>query len=307
MNSNHHNYTKNDGYGVPALEIDPSVKIKIQDAYKIYKRGKIEVVALRGLNCEFHRGELTVIMGPSGCGKTTLLNVIGGLDRLNSGMIHIDGQNLAQFTDRQIENFRREKLGFVFQFSSLIPELTAEENVMLPIDLAGKLTAEKRKYIAELLDIVELTDRKTHRPDELSGGEQQRIGVAAALANNPDIILCDEPTGELDSVTKVLIMDLLRKIIDTYPEKTMVVVSHDPELRRIADRMYYIRDGRISHQFSKVELDAMNGKADGTGAFATGHKTSEKSINDALLIELREIDHMIKEKIEKIEKQIHPV
>ena len=279
--------------------------IRIKNAFKIYKRGKIDVVALSGLTCDFYKGEIAVIMGPSGCGKTTLLNMIGGLDVLDSGQILIGDQNICQLSPKKIELYRRDRVGFVFQFSSLIPELTAIENVELPVDLTTGLNAEKKKYISELLDVVGLTDRKHHRPDELSGGEQQRIGVAAALANNPEIILCDEPTGELDSFTKLKIMDLLKDVIKKYPNKAMVVVSHDPELRSIADRMYYIRDGQISHQFNKEELNRMNHKGDSSGPVSTGAvKTADI---EKFLIELREIDHLVKSKIEKAEKLLHPI
>ena len=283
------------------------IQIKVQDAYKIYKRGKLDVVALGGLNCNFYKGEIAVIMGPSGCGKTTLLNMIGGLDILNSGIIEVDGSLISQMTTKEIEKYRRDKVGFVFQFSSLIPELSAEENVQLPVLLTSGLNDKKKEYISELIDVVGLTDRKDHRPDELSGGEQQRIGVAAALANDPDIILCDEPTGELDSVTKLKIMDLLRKIIETYPHKTMIVVTHDPELRSIADRMYYIRDGNISHQFDKEELALLNKKDNLIQSISNGGAASNSADVANFLIELREIDHLVKAKIEKMEKMVHPV
>src|SRR5271157_4480039 len=311
----------------------PSILVK--DAFKIYKRGKIDVVALRGLNCEFYPGEITVIMGPSGCGKTTLLNMIGGLDRLSSGKIMLPKSlpdpdlsamsrskrkkppsavhqvpvepfsDVSQMTDAELEAYRRSKVGFVFQFLNLIPELTAEENIHLPLELAKRLTKEKIDYISGLLDLVGLTDRKNHRPDELSGGEQQRIGVAAALANDPDIILCDEPTGELDSASKQVVMELLRKVIDAYPAKTMIIVTHDAELKSIADRMYYIRDGAISHSFSRAELEEMKQRSSEEDQSAPGE--APKRGGEEALIELRELDHIIKTKIDKIEKQRHPV
>lgn len=281
-------------------------KIIVDDLIKIYKRGKIEVVALRGLSCEFKAGEITVVMGPSGCGKTTLLNMIGGLDRANSGKIIVEGRDIAQFNNRQLEEYRRHKVGIVFQFLNLIPELTAEENVYLPLDLAGNLTSEQKKFINELLDLVGLQDRKTHRPDELSGGEQQRIGIAAALANNPDIILCDEPTGELDTQSKQIILRLLRSLIERFPNKAMIIVTHDPSLKEIADRMYYIRDGQISYQFNREELQ--NSQEAGTNAkgMMEMKNLSEEEINKRVLFELREINHIVKDRIEKIEKKIHP-
>lgn len=281
--------------------------IQIDDAIKIYKRGKIEVVALRGLSCDFQAGEITVIMGPSGCGKTTLLNMIGGLDRLTSGKIIVNGEDIAQFTDKEIEHYRRKKVGFVFQFMNLIPELTAEENILLPLELSRTINDNSRKFVNSLLEIVGLAERKTHRPDELSGGEQQRVSVAAALANNPDIILCDEPTGELDTDSKRVIMELLRSVIERFPGKTMIIVTHDPELKAIADRMYYIRDGTISHKFSKAELEELNGESQSDDELATYKQVDSTRVKEMALLELREVDHFVREKIEKIEKRLHPV
>ena len=283
-----------------------TVSIEIDDAIKIYKRGTIEVVALRWLSCEFHKGEITVVMGPSGCGKTTLLNVIGGLDRLNSGKILIGDQDIAKLEDEQVEDFRQKKVGFVFQFLNLIPELNAFENIALPQQLAGNFNKSQESHINDLLKMVGLEERKHHRPDELSGGEQQRIGLASALANNPDIILCDEPTGELDSESKLVVMNLLKKVIEDYPEKTIIIVSHDPELKVIADRMFYIRDGKISHTFSKAELREMQ-KREGLIDSAEGGNLSKKQADKRVLVELREVAHYIGNKIEKIEKNNHAV
>ncbi|UYP45463.1 Vitamin B12 import ATP-binding protein BtuD [Candidatus Lokiarchaeum ossiferum] len=282
-------------------------KILIDDAIKIYKRGKIEVVALRGLSCEFRPGEITVIMGPSGCGKTTLLNMIGGLDRLNSGKIFVDGEDIAQFSDTEVEKYRRQKIGFVFQFMNLIPELNALENITLPLELSGTLTKERKNFINELLQIVGLEDRKNHRPDELSGGEQQRISIAAALANDPEIVLCDEPTGELDSQSKKVIMDLLRSVIEKFPEKTMIIVSHDPELKAIADNMLYIRDGNISHTFTKEEIIASQQSKDSESSSKTYFPSNPNEANEKVLLELRELNHIILDRINQIEKKMHPI
>ncbi len=285
-----------------SVESESQPKIIINDAIKIYKRGKIEVVALRGLTCDFNQGEITVIMGPSGCGKTTLLNMIGGLDRLNSGNILIDGRNICHFSDTELEKYRRHKIGFVFQFLNLIPELTAEENILLPLELSGTLSNERREFIKELLDIIGLEERKTHRPDELSGGEQQRISIAAALANNPDIILCDEPTGELDSQSKNMVMGLLHSVIEKFPDKTIIIVSHDPDLKKIADKMYYIRDGAISHHFSKKELKELKNSSSEQNDFSLQDPNRAQEV---ALLELRELSHIINEKIKKIDKNLH--
>ena len=294
---------------MPITTIEKPPKIRIDDTIKIYKRGKIEVVALRGLTCDFFPGEISVIMGPSGCGKSTLLNMLGGLDRVNSGKIWVadrKGQNydITKLPDNELEKYRSQNVGFLFQFLNLIPELSAIENVMLPMELAGTLTEEKKKYVEELLDFVGLADRKHHRPDEMSGGEQQRVALAAALANDPEIILCDEPTGELDSDSKANIMDLLRKMVDKYPQKTMIIVTHDADLKRIADRMYYIRDGKISHKFTKEELrqlQEMPGEEVAVGA------PSKRHSKELALLELREVAHIVGDKIEKIEKELHPM
>jgi putative ABC transport system ATP-binding protein len=180
------------------------------------------------------------------------------------------------------------------------------ENIALPLELAGTLTKERKDNIDKLLELVGLTNRKHHRPDQLSGGEQQRIGVAAALANDPEIILCDEPTGELDSESKYLVMDLLKKIVKEFPNKTMIIVTHDAELKKIADRMYYIRDGRISYRFNKEELESIQTDEKGAGAQDLG-VGSQRRIKEQVLVELREVNQLVKEKIDKIEKELHPI
>jgi putative ABC transport system ATP-binding protein len=292
------------------ISVNKAPKIRIDDTIKIYKRGKIEVVALRGLSCDFYAGEISVIMGPSGCGKSTLLNMLGGLDRVNSGKIWVSDRrneimDITKLPDLDLEKFRSQNVGFLFQFMNLIPELTAIENVLLPMELSGTLTAEKRKYVDELLDFVGLGERKHHRPDELSGGEQQRVALAAALANDPEIILCDEPTGELDSDSKANIMDLLRKMVDKFPEKTMIIVTHDADLKKIADRMYYIRDGKISHKFTKDELKELQQTSG--DELVIGGAASKRHSKELALLELREVAHIVGDKIEKIEKEIHPM
>jgi putative ABC transport system ATP-binding protein len=285
-------------------------KIRVDDAIKIYKRGKIEVVALRGLTCDFYPGEITVIMGPSGCGKSTLLNMLGGLDRINSGRIFYQkfGSNqvddISKLTDVQLEEFRSRNVGFLFQFLNLVAELTAIENVLLPMELNGTLTPERRKYVEDLFGFVGLKERMHHRPDELSGGEQQRVALAAALAANPEIILCDEPTGELDSESKSIILELLQKMIRSYPEKSIIIVTHDPELRQIADRMYYIRDGKISHTFTKEELEQLRQSENAGPLQDTQARGNAKQV---ALLELRELAHILSDKINKIEKELHPM
>ncbi len=279
------------------VSLKPS--IQIENAYKIYKKGKIDVVALRGLTCEFYQGEIAVIMGPSGCGKTTMLNMIGGLDRLSSGKIFVYGNEISQLPDSDIEKFRRDKIGFVFQFSSLIPELNAWENMVLPIKLTGGLAEEKKKWAANLVELVGLRERMHHKPDEMSGGERQRVGVAAALANDPEIVLCDEPTGELDSITKERIMELLQRVIRQYPNKTMIVVTHDPDFKKIADRVYYLRDGKISHVLNKEQLKKL--QSQGEVPTSIQEPASATKAKENVLLELREIEHYVKKRIEDLE------
>ena len=230
-----------------------TLKIEIKDLVKIYKRGSVEVVALRGLTAKFYSGEITVIEGPSGCGKTTLINLIGGLDRQSAGKILIHGKNgsnepitnIGKLNNRELELFRKKRVGIVFQFMNLIPSLTAEENVCLPLLLSGYSLKEQKEISQKMLERTKISERSKHKPGELSGGEQQRIAIAAAIVNDPDIIIADEPTGELDSVTREEILDLFRDLIDKYPNKCLIIVSHDRAVERIADRILTIKDGVI--------------------------------------------------------------
>ncbi len=228
-------------------------KIVVRDLMKVYKTGKLEVIALRGANMDVREGEVLAIMGPSGCGKTTLLNLIGGLDRPTAGSIQVDGTLISELADDQMVQYRRDKVGFVFQFFNLVSSLTAEENVELPMRMAGKPQAYREKRVSELLEAVAMRSRRDHKPDELSGGEQQRVAIAAALANDPPILLADEPTGELDTQTGSEILDLFKKLKEEYG-KTEIVVTHDKRVGRIADRALRIEDGLIA---GEEKLDAM--------------------------------------------------
>jgi len=218
--------------------------IRTKDLIKVYRTGKSEVIALRGLDMQVADGELVAVQGPSGCGKTTLLNLIGGIDRPTAGRIEVDGSNLVDFGDGDLVKYRLAKVGFIFQFFNLVPTLTAEENVELPLRLAGKgpsIRAERRK---ELLELVGMTQRASHRPDELSGGEQQRVAIGVALANDPPLLLADEPTGELDTKTGQEVLDLFRRLNQEF-KKTIVVVTHDARVSHIAHRVLEIQDGKI--------------------------------------------------------------
>jgi len=219
--------------------------IAVSDLIKVYKRAKLEVIALRGLDARFPAGKVTWIRGPSGCGKTTLLNLVGGLDRPTAGSIEVDGVNLPQLSEKDLVAFRREKVGFVFQFFNLVPVLTAAENVELPMRLVGKPAKDSEPRVMELLEAVGLATRGSQRPDELSGGEQQRVAIAVALANDPPILLADEPTGELDSENAAAVFDYLGKA-SRERGKTVLVVSHDQHAERIADVTVDMEDGRLT-------------------------------------------------------------
>jgi putative ABC transport system ATP-binding protein len=216
----------------------------VRDLIKIYKIGQIEVQALRGLNVNVRKGEMVSIIGPSGSGKTTLLNIVGGLDKATAGNVRVFDTDLTNLTTIDLVNFRREIVGHVFQNMNLISTLTAAENIELPMAALGIKTDERKKRINELLEVVGLLERRDHKPGELSGGEQQRIALAAALANDPPLVLADEPTGELDTENARIVVEYLRKINQELG-KTVIMVTHDPNIARISDRILRIHDGVV--------------------------------------------------------------
>ncbi len=224
--------------------MDPEVVVKLDNVWKIYKTGKIEYPALRGLNLQVKEGEFVSVMGPSGSGKSTLLNIIGALDRPTRGKVVIAGRDLSSLDDEELAVFRRNVIGFVFQTFNLIPRLTAAENVEVPMIANGVPIRDRVKRAMMLLRIVGMEEFARHKPMELSGGQQQRVAIARALANDPKIILADEPTGNLDTANKKVVMHLLKKL-NKEQGKTIIVVTHDPEVAAIADRIMYIRDGKI--------------------------------------------------------------
>jgi ABC-type lipoprotein export system ATPase subunit len=214
---------------------------------KIYKVANLEVVALQGLDLKVARGEVLGVVGPSGSGKTTLLNILGGLDRPSAGRVIVAGQDLSKLPDTALNRYQRDKVGFVWQQSSrnLIPYLTAQENVEFPMTVAWCSRREKRQWASELLQAVGLYERRRHRPVQMSGGEQQRVAIAVALANKPMLLLGDEPTGEVDSDTAQAIVDTFRRLSETL-ELTTVIVTHDPRITGQVDRVVAIRDGKTS-------------------------------------------------------------
>jgi putative ABC transport system ATP-binding protein len=221
--------------------------IRCIDVRKVYRQGKNEITALDGVSLDIARGEFAVIMGPSGSGKSTLLHLIGGLDRPTSGELLVDQRLVGQMADDQITLFRRTRIGFVFQFFNLLPTLTALENVILPFVLDGRSKQEAEQRATTLLDKVGLENRKDHLPEEMSGGEIQRIAVARALAFDPPILLADEPTGNLDSKTGESILSLLREI-NRGSGCTIVMVTHSQEAAGYGDRTIFFRDGKVEKE-----------------------------------------------------------
>lgn len=220
--------------------------IRCLDVHKIYKQGENEVTALDGITLDIAKGSFAVIMGPSGSGKSTLLHLIGGLDRPTSGELLVDGRLIGQMADDQVTLFRRNKIGFVFQFFNLLPTLTALENVALPLVLDGRSRFEAEQRAQTLLEKVGLAQRKKHLPEELSGGEIQRTAMARALAFDPPILLADEPTGNLDSKNGTAILSLLQQI-SKQDGCTVVMVTHSEEAAGYGDRRIYLRDGQIEN------------------------------------------------------------
>lgn len=218
--------------------------IEATDLNKTFMLGAVAVEVLKNISLSIDKGEFITIMGPSGSGKSTLLYLLGGLDKPTSGKILIKGQDISTLSDEEQSVMRRREVGFVFQFYNLIPNLTVEDNIMLPILLDGKKINKYSSKLEEILDIVELSDRKKHTPRELSGGQQQRVAIARALINEPDIILADEPTGNLDSKTSEEVMRLFQRI-NQEKGKTILQVSHSLETAKYGNRIINVKDGRV--------------------------------------------------------------
>ncbi|HEY1366968.1 MAG TPA: ABC transporter ATP-binding protein [Gaiellaceae bacterium] len=223
------------------LEAGPAV-LSATGLARRYGTGDTIVEALRGVSLELEAGRLTAIMGPSGSGKSTLMHILAGLDRPDEGSVIVDGVDITALSEKKLTLLRRQKIGFVFQFFNLLPMLSAEENVVLPLSLAGE--KPDRGWLDELLDIVGVADRRKHRPSELSGGQQQRVAIARALVTRPQILFADEPTGNLDSATSRDVLDLIRGSVDDLGQTTLMV-THDPRAAAMADRVLFIADGHI--------------------------------------------------------------
>ncbi|MFT4297926.1 MAG: ABC transporter ATP-binding protein [Candidatus Woesearchaeota archaeon] len=217
--------------------------IKLEDVWKIYKVGNTKINALAGVSIEIRKGCFVVIMGPSGSGKSTCVNMVGCLDVPSKGEIYLGGKNIAHLTESELAKIRGKTIGFIFQQFNLIPTLTALQNVMLPMAFQDTTFQEREKTARKLLEMVDLKDRMNNKPTELSGGQQQRVAIARALANDPEVILADEPTGNLDSRTGKIVMEYLEKL---HKEgKTIIMVTHDPSLEKLGERVIKLKDGKV--------------------------------------------------------------
>lgn len=220
------------------------VVLRTQALTKHYLLGAVDVFALRGVDCAVSKGEFVAVMGPSGSGKSTLLHLLGGLDRPTAGEVILAGKPLSSLSDDDLSLIRRRRIGFIFQSFNLLPILTAEENVILPLRIDGRNLSLYRERLDTLMQTVRLADRRHHKPDQLSGGQQQRVAIARALITEPEIVLADEPTGNLDSKSGTVVLDILRRSCDDM-QATIVMVTHDPRAASYADRIVFLRDGSI--------------------------------------------------------------
>jgi putative ABC transport system ATP-binding protein len=232
-----------------ADETESDAVVAATELTRQYGEGDTAVHALRGCSIDVRRGELTAVMGPSGSGKSTLMHILAGLDPPTSGSVSIEGTDITKLGDNELTKLRREHIGFIFQFFNLLPMLTAEENIVLPLQLAGRKL--DKSWVDEVIGKVGLSDRRTHRPSELSGGQQQRVAIARALVSKPTVVFADEPTGNLDSGTSAEILELLRDSVSTYGQTT-VMVTHDANAAAIADRVLFLADGCIVKELRRA-------------------------------------------------------
>ena len=246
--------------------MENSAIVVATDVHKYFGHGDTAVHALDGVTVSFVRGQYASIMGPSGSGKSTLMHCLAGLDRPTSGSVTIDGIEITTLDDKRLTDLRREKIGFIFQAFNLLPVLTAEENITLPLTIAGRDI--DKAWVETLIDKVGLADRRAHRPSELSGGQQQRVAIARALVTRPAVVFADEPTGNLDSKSSAEVLRMLRNAVDEFGQ-TVVMVTHDAEAASIGDRLLVLRDGRICHDAASGTRDQVHELMRSTGIEAT--------------------------------------
>jgi putative ABC transport system ATP-binding protein len=243
-----------DALEASAVPIPPAIRAR--RLTRRYGAGDTEVHALSDVSLDVFAARLTAVMGPSGSGKSTLMHVLAGLDRPTCGEVVIAGHEITSLSDTAMTKLRREHIGFVFQFFNLLPMLTAQENILLPLSIAGR--RPDREWYEQLVDTVGLRGRLSHRPSELSGGQQQRVAIARALASRPTVLFADEPTGNLDSSTSGEILDLLRRSVDSFGQST-VMVTHDPRAAAIADRVLFLADGQIVRDAGRLSANEIVG------------------------------------------------
>ena len=222
----------------------PQKIVEARNVYRRYGEGEAAVDALTDVSVEFPKGRFAAIMGPSGSGKSTLMHILAGLDRPTSGSVKLDGVELTDLDDRRLTQLRRDRIGFIFQTFNLLPVLSAEENILLPLSIAG--SKPDKEWLGRLIDTIGIRDRLSHRPAEMSGGQQQRVAVARALVSRPAVVFADEPTGNLDSKASGDVLELLRHAVDDFGQ-TVVMVTHDAHAASFADRLIVLADGRIEH------------------------------------------------------------
>jgi putative ABC transport system ATP-binding protein len=239
---------------VTATEVRPEVAARASEVWKVYGTGEAQVVALRGVDVAFERGRYTAIMGPSGSGKSTLMHCLAGLDSVTRGEVHIGATRVTGLSDAGLTRLRRDQVGFIFQQFNLLPTLTAEENILLPLAIAGR--RPDREWLRTVVETVQLGDRLRHRPSQLSGGQQQRVACARALVARPAVIFADEPTGNLDSRSSAEVLGFLRNSVREHGQ-TIVMVTHDPAAAAYADRVVFLGDGQIVDDLAGPTAEAV--------------------------------------------------
>ncbi len=237
----------------PALSMN-GVAARAVDLRKIYGEGDAQVAALDGVTIDFYAGEYTAVMGPSGSGKSTLMHCMAALDAVTSGQVYLGSEELSELNDKQLTRMRRDKVGFVFQAFNLVPTLTAKENILLPMSIAGR--EPDAAWFDEVIATIGLGDRLGHRPNELSGGQQQRVACARALASRPEIVFADEPTGNLDSASGAEVLGFLRRSVDDH-QQTIVMVTHDPIAAGYTDRVVFLADGKVVDELRAPTSDTV--------------------------------------------------